>query len=215
VIGRRDILRACAAAPLAAVPCWPALAASERLAFNIIRHDSVIGTHVLEFTPQGDGADIRIAVDIHVGLGFITLFRYELRALQQWRGGATTHAEATTNDDGTNTWMRADRDARGLWITASQMERYLAPVDAQLATHWSMLELRGPWINPQDGRLLKPTVTPRGTERVNLADGTPVTADRYTMSGDARLDLWYDEARRWAALSFSARDGSAIRYERL
>lgn len=216
MIGRRHILLAGAAAPLlAAVPRQPAAAGSDQIAFNIIRHGSVIGTHVLDFTPQGDGMDIRIAVDIRVGLGPITLFRYRLQALEQWRGGATAYAEAATNDDGTKTTMRAERDERGLWVRASRLERYLAPPDARLATHWNMAELNGPWINPQDGRLLSPRVTPRGPERVPLADGQAISADRYSVSGDARLDLWYDEINRWAALSFEAHDGSTIRYERL
>src|SRR5215469_2972882 len=55
MIGRREILRACAAAPLVAVARHlPAIAGSDQIAFNIVRKDSVIGTHVLDFAPEGD-----------------------------------------------------------------------------------------------------------------------------------------------------------------
>jgi hypothetical protein len=186
---------------------------SGRLAFRVMRKGSDIGTHALTFSRMGDGLDINIAVDIAVHFGPFVLYRYTLRGLEQWRGGAVSQVEASTNDDGTQHHMRAYRDARGLWVEGSQALRYLAPPNALPATHWNMAELDGPWINPQDGKLLHPAVHRIGSDQVPLADGRLVRADNFKLTGDARLELWYTAASQWAALLFNAKDGSLVRYE--
>ncbi|MGC8469304.1 MAG: DUF6134 family protein, partial [Acetobacteraceae bacterium] len=42
-----------------------------------------------------------------------------------------------------------------------------------------------------------------------------VAAEHYHLSGDLRLDIWYDPDRIWIGLAFSGSDGSRITYERL
>ena len=188
--------------------------ASGQLAFAVIRGQRRIGEHRLVFTPQPGGVDIRIAVDIAVRFGPITLFHYALRGLEQWRGGQCVHAAANANNDGTKVWMVADRDPRGLWVSGSKAERYLAPANALVASHWNKAELRGPWINLQDGKLFHPQCRDAGPGPVLLAGGLRQPAERYVISGDVHLDMWY-EGPVWSGLMFKAKDGSEIRYEKL
>ena len=75
----------------------PAIPDDNRRAFRITRNGSAIGTHVLTFARLDNGFDIRIAVAIAVGFGPITLFRYALRGLEQWRNGTAIHLDATAN----------------------------------------------------------------------------------------------------------------------
>jgi hypothetical protein len=214
MIGRRGALLGVATACVAR-GARAALPVPEdgRLAFRIMRKGSAIGTHVLTFARQDNGVDISIAVDIAVGLGPLVLFHYSLRGLEQWRDGVVTHVEATTDDDGTPDHMHADRDVRGLWVQGSKASRYLAPADALPATHWNIAELDGPWINPQDGRLFHPVVHRVGSDQVTLAGGRVAQAMDFKLSGDVHLELWYSAAREWCALSFTAKDGSLVRYE--
>lgn len=214
MIGRRSLLLSTVGAGVArAAHASLPVPASDRIAFRVMRKGSAIGTHVLIFSRVADDLDISIAVDIAVRFGPLVLFSYTLRGIEQWRGGMVSHVEANTNDDGTPDHMRADRDARGLWVEGSKAPRYLAPPDALPATHWNMAELNGPWINPQDGRLLHPAVDRLGLDKVLLADGRPVAADAFKLTGDPRLELWYTPARQWTALLFTAKDGSLVRYE--
>ena len=185
----------------------------DRIAFDIIRHDDKIGSHILTFDHVPGGFDVHIAVDIAVGIGPLILFRYKLRGLEQWRDGVVSHVEATTNDDGAPNWMHADRSPSGLSVIGSKTEPYIAPADALPATHWNKADLAGPWINPQDGRLLRPRVTDKSVELVSLAGGRAARADHFVVSGDAQLDIWYTDTGRWAGLRFAAQDGSIIRYE--
>jgi hypothetical protein len=213
MIGRRAIL----SGAVAVIPRIASLAREPSyqrcLAFNVVRQDSVIGTHVLTFTRHDAGLDVAIAVDIAVGFGPLTLFRYKLRALEQWREGRVAHVDATTNDDGITDVMRADRNAQGLWVQGSKASRYLAPTDALPATHWNMAELAVPWINPQDGRLFRPSVQLTGTAPIRLAGGGTRAAAHYAVTGDLSLEICYDAADQWCALSFKAKDDSLVHYE--
>jgi len=208
LIGRRQFLLAGAATTLVAAA--PPL---DRLAFRVIRSGDVIGSHVLTFKPTDAGFEVQIAVDIEVDFGPLTLFHYTLRGVEQWRDGQVVHVAATTDNDGRTCYMRADRTADGLLVAGSGTTPYLAPEKALPATHWNVAELNGPWINPQDGKLLRPTVARDSVQPVVLADGRSVEAEHYVLSGDAKLEIWYDTHRRWTALRFKAKDGSDVRYE--
>ncbi len=172
-----------------------------------------IGSHRLHFTRVQNGLDIRIDVAIKVTFGPITLFRYRLRGIEQWRDGHVVRLAAKTDDDGTRDFMNADRNVEGLWVTGTRATRYLAPPDALPATHWNEAELHSPWINPQDGRLLRPECKPMGSGPVQRASGPDLTAQHYDISGDVRMQLWYTNTHHWVGLDFAARDGSLVRYE--
>jgi hypothetical protein len=195
---------------LGAAPVPPS---GDRIAFDIVRRGDRIGSHILTFDRVPGGFDVHIAVDIAVGIGPLILFRYKLRGVEQWREGLVTHVDATTNHDGAPNWMRADRSSGGLVVSGSKAQPYVAPADALPATHWNVAELAGPWINPEDGRLFRPRVTEKGVDLFRLGDGRSVPADHFVLSGEVRLDIWYDDAKRWTGLGFNAGDGSAIRYE--
>lgn len=186
---------------------------SDKISFRVMRKGSAIGFHRLDFTPQPNGLDIRITVRIAVSFGPITLFRYRLDGVEQWRSGQVVRLAASTNDDGTHEKMQAVRDRKGLWVTGNKIKRYLAPSNALPATHWNEAELHSPWINPQNGRLLHPTVTPLGPGPVEIAPGRDATERRFAITGDVHMQIWYSQAHRWAGLTFTARDGSLIRYQ--
>ena len=69
-------------------------------------------------------------------------------------------------------------------------------------------------LNPQGGRLLYSTVTTLrpGPAPANAACDT--TAERYDLSGDVHMQIWCTRTHRWVGLTFSAHDGSLVRYER-
>jgi hypothetical protein len=210
VIGRRQFLIAGGAASL--ITAAPPLPATDRLAFQVTRDDSPVGTHVLIFETRDDGFDIHIAVDIAVKFGPFTLFRYTLRGLEQWRGGRFARLDTNTDDDGTADHAMVERDGDALRVSGSKGPAYIAPADAHVATHWNHAELDGPWINPQDGRLMRLAVTPKGSETIRLGDGSSLSARHFALSGEVRMDLWYDAADRWCQLTALAQDGSHLRY---
>jgi hypothetical protein len=216
LIGRRNFLLSTAA--LAAAPAARAASVltpgAPQIRFNVVREGSVIGTHALTFYPAEDGMDVQVDVEIVVRFGPIAFFRYTLNGIEQWRGGQVQHVAMQANDDGTPHFCAVERDADGLWVTGSRAPRYLAPPKALPATHWNEAELSGPWINPQDGKLLHPQVADRGRDMVELGTGSTVSAERFDLSGEVQLQIWYSRAIGWTALNFTAQDGSLVRYER-
>jgi hypothetical protein len=210
VTGRRSLLLALAAgtSARAAVPD------NRMLAFHVQRNGSDIGTHVLDFSRDPDGLDITIAVDIAVGIGPLVLFRYRLRGTEKWRGGQVVQADVTTNNNGRAAFMRARREAEGLWVEGSASGRYLAPAGSLPATHWNPAEHDAPMVNPQDGKLFRPTVVRSGLRQMQLPDGPSLAARRFTLTGEPEMLLWYDQADAWCALQAAGKDGSNITYHR-
>ncbi|MGC8475976.1 MAG: DUF6134 family protein [Acetobacteraceae bacterium] len=200
---------------LAASVVAPGVPRSDVLRFRLIREGSKIGAHVLHFLPRPEGMRVTIAVDIAVRFGPFVLYRYRLRGSETWRNGRCVGAASRTEDDGTPLFMRAERDASGFWVTGTHTPRYRAPPTALVASHWNQAELRGPWINLENGRLLHPHVTPLGVHPALLADGAQVPARSYSITGPATMRLWYTLGGVWTGLLFTASDGSLVRYERV
>ena len=221
-IGRRGLL-ACLGAACVSGLARPGKAAQAEalpvpeggLAFRIVRNGSEIGKHTVTFRQDGNTLRVDVAVEILVKFGPIPVYRYVHNASETWRGGILVAADGKTNDDGKARSMNAQAGPEGLVVEGTLSGRYVAPPGTMVANHWNRDELNGPMINPQGGMLLRPLVTPGPEEGVLLASGKRVPAKRFNLSGDARLDLWYDRSNTWAATRFNPEDGSEVLYERI
>jgi hypothetical protein len=214
MIRRREVLIGSAA--FAATPMLRAAlpVPGDRLGFDIVRKGSKLGTHELTFERSGDSLVVGVAVDLVFKIGFITLYRYSHHATERWAGDQVVALQTRTSDNGETFEVSGRRDASGLVVQGTKAPRYVAPVNALPATHWNRRELDGPWINTQDGRLMHPKVAAMGADTISTATGGSVRANHFVLSGDVQLDMWYDSRPSWAGLSFKAKDGSLIRYER-
>jgi hypothetical protein len=185
------------------------------LGFDVMRKGSKIGTHLLTFDQQGDNLTVHVDVELRVGLGFIVLFRYSHHATEVWKGGQLVSLDTVTNDDGAPNTVTGRRTADGFKVEGTKAHLYTAPEDALPATHWNRKMLDGPMINTQDGRLLRPKITPMGNDLIPVAAGAKIRAQHFALSGDAILDTYYDGTPNWVGLNFKAGDGSLILYERV
>ena len=195
----------------AALPVPP----SGRLAFAVLRKGSRLGTHVVTFEHSGDALAVHITVDLAYKFGPITLYRYHHRGSERWQNGELAAISSSTDDNGTPCHASGRREARGFVVEGSKAASYVAPAEALPANHWNRAQLGGPWINTQDGRLFHPRVASLGPDTIPLAGGGALRANHFRMSGDVQLDSWYEPTAQWAGLSFTAKDGSVVRYERL
>lgn len=216
MIDRREMLvggAMLAALPGAARAALP-IPAGDRLGFDIIRKGSRLGAHVLTFERSGNDLTVRVAMELVVKAAFITLYRYRHSAVEHWSGDQVVALETATDDGGTKYVVTGKRTPAGLVIEATGRPRFVAPADASPATHWNRHQLDGPWINTQDGKIFRPKVVLAGSEAIATARAGPVKANRYQLSGDVAMALWYDARPSWAGLSFTGKDGTEIRYVR-
>lgn len=211
MIRRRLLLAGMAALPasgaLAALP----VPAARRLDFRVVRNGSGIGRHVLAFEPDGSRLTVRISVDLAVGFGPITLYRYTHRAVERWEDGRVVSFEAQTNDDGSRSTITMRREGDALAVDSSRAGRFIAPPGALPATHWNRRMLDGPFINTQTGEVLTPTVRREGPEPLPWAPQRQ--GERFVLGGAVDLETWYDASPAWIGLRFRGSDGSAIHYE--
>ena len=216
----------CGLAPLAgAQPCAAGaeglpVPPGGRLAFTILRSGATVGSHVVRFARTGAALLVTSEVSIVIRFGPIPVFRYIHHVEEAWDmnadgSGALRSASANTDDDGTKHFMRARATPQGLAVESDKGGAYTAPPGTLIATHWNRAELDGPMVNPQGGKLLAPQVRIGPTAPVALADGSAVEARRYALTGDARLDLWYDLSAQWTATRFVAQDDSVVLYRRV
>jgi hypothetical protein len=190
----------------------PGVPASGRLAFRVLRNGAELGAHTIRFRPEGAVTRVEIAIDYLVKLGFITVFRYKMRAHESWVDGVLSAADAKTDDNGKAHFLRAAREGDALMVEGSGAPRYQAPAHALLCTHWNQAQLSAPVINPRDGSLMNFTVTPGGAGQVADSVGTLRAAQRYALSGPGSVELWYGEDGIWTGLQAKGPDGSKISY---
>lgn len=190
----------------------PGVPTSGKLAFRALRNGSALGSHEIAFSRRGDRLVVDIAADYVVKLGFLTLFRYSLRAQEIWVGDAMQTARGRTDNNGTAEFVAVERDSDAFRVEGSRARPYRAPLAWRLATHWNPEQLAGPMIHPQDGSVLRYVVSPRGREKLRDAQGATREAEHYALSGETPLELWYDADGIWTSLKARATDGSTILY---
>lgn len=219
---RRRALAAGAAALAVVGPAQPArsdqaginLPPREALAFHILRDGSKVGTHRITFEQHGANTVARVAIDIAVSYGWVTVYRFTHRATEIWQGDRCIGIDSHTDDNGSAAWMRTEPDPGGaLRVSGSGTAPYAAPPGALVSTYWNRAILHAaPLISSQDGRLTGQRVLSGGLEDVPCVGGT-LRARHHQMLGDRTMDIWFDLDDRWAHLRF-ARDGAMIIYLR-
>lgn len=179
-------------------------------AFAVDRNGTQIGHHRLRFIRDGARLNVEIDIQLEVKLAFITLYRYRHSNRELWEDGQLLSFTSRTDDNGTPHQVRARRAGEVILVEGDQGP-VEAPGDAMPTTYWHRSFLDAPvWIDTQSGGLKRCQVTPKGTVRIAAA-GSSVAADRFAITGDLFLDLWYAQDH-WVKLEFAGSDGSIIDY---
>jgi hypothetical protein len=183
-------------------------AAPRELAFEVWREGSPIGRHSLAFQTEGDRLQVDIAIDLAVGLGPITLYRYRHRSQEAWQGGKLVALSTETNDDGAKFAVRAKALPEGLLVGNQILPANLIPT-----SYWHVAAMtRSQLLDSQDGSVRLVSVAKIGRETADIA-GAAQPVDRYRISGDLEMELLYLPNGEWAGLEFMAK-GSKITYRR-
>jgi hypothetical protein len=194
------------------IPAY-ALTNSHTLRFSALRDGSPFGRH--EVVVQKDGARfiVNININLRVGLGPLTLFRYDHQNREVWESGKLLSLETRTDDNGEKHWVKGQAIADGFRVESAHGQ-FVAPANIMTTSYWQENTVaQQQLIDTQTGQLLKVASTKAGYDSLDI-DGKMIRATRYRVSGDLGLTLWYDEHGRWVKLAFPAR-GSEIEYQLL
>jgi hypothetical protein len=214
VIARRGLLAAGLATLATRARAATGIPANGRLAFAAFRNDSAIGTHTLDFADSGDTLTVTIRVHFTVGLGPITLYRYDMQGTEIWAGGRFVALDTQTDDDGTRHRVTVRREAAGLRVQSLGRPDQIMDGAALPLTHWAVACMSAPLFNPQDGVPIADRTTLEGSQMITLPGGRSIATRAYRLNGAMAIQDWYDESQIWVQLKAKAKDGSQIEYRR-
>lgn len=224
-------MRSLRATTLFLVALWPALASATEDAYPSIvnyavtRNGQPVGRHTIAFQRQGALRIVDIDSHANVRVLGINAYRYTHRGREVWNGEQLQSLQATTDDNGRRSSVRAEHQGGRLAVergtpaavglvsaSASGASREYLPADTMPTSQWKARQVtQSALLNTQDGTLIRVQVRSLGRENVRTGAGT-IPAARYAYSGGLQMNQWFDDRGRWVKGSFVAFDGSTIEY---
>ncbi|MDJ0950972.1 MAG: DUF6134 family protein [Alphaproteobacteria bacterium] len=207
---KRAIVLGTVMAAFMAAPAVASLYGTQALEFVMMRDGDPIGNHSVSFRRVDQETQVDVVIDIEVSLAFVTLFRYQHRNREVWQDGRLIALESWTDDDGEEYRVSARAVDGGLMVEGSS-GRFMAPADIIPTSYWHPETVaQDRLLDTQSGRILEVAVKPEGSETIEM-DGVQVPAERYSLSGDLTMTLWYGPGKQWVKTTFEAR-GAEVEY---
>lgn len=184
---------------------------SNQFAFSVWRKGSQIGEHRLTFREDGDDLVVDVDINLQVKLGFVTLFRYTHHNTEIWRDGKLVSLDSETHDDGSD-FRLSVRPAGDVLDVDGWAGQFQVPADTLSSSYWNPDTIyRSRILDTQRGYLMDVNTEWLGEETIEAATGR-IAANRYRISGDLTMDIWYSQGGQWVKLDFATR-GSTISYQ--
>lgn len=207
-----NVVAALSATALLAIPSLAAVPGNGSIIFEVLRGDDPMGEHSLRFERRGEELHVFVDIELEVKLAFFTAFRYSHSNHEVWRDGRLLSIETRTDDDGTEFFVSGRATAEG-FLVESKSGSELLPADLLPTSYWHPDTVeRSRFLDTQKGQLVEMTARMVGEESLTIGN-TEVSATRYRMTGDLKLDLWYAANGEWVKVAFEAR-GEDIDYLR-
>ncbi len=181
------------------------------LVFEVYRNGDRFGTHAVSFRESGDELEVETDIDLRVGLGPVTFFRYRHDAREVWRDGQLVSLNSQTLKDGRNLSLNVASNGAEALDIEGEAGVSAAPLGSVPTSYWNMALIeRTEMLNTETGELMPISVRELGAENVE-AGGETVRATRYRIDGGPiPLDILYDDDQRWVGLAFTARGSEVI-----
>ncbi|MBI1199755.1 MAG: hypothetical protein GC203_18000 [Phenylobacterium sp.] len=197
-MARRELIAG--AAGLVMAP-GAALAAPNRLAFQVFRNGTRVGDHQITFTGDDAARTVTTDVTMVVKLGPVPVFKYRHKAVERWAGGKWASVETSTNSNGKMQTVSAQ--AMGGYVQIDGPAGSIrGPADAVPLSHWNQASFGHPLFNQQEGKMLKVRCS-------------QVAAGHWAIRGETEIDDFYDAKGDWMALKGKLDDGSTMEYRRV
>jgi hypothetical protein len=174
----------------------PAMAAAPRdLAFDIYRKGEKVGEHEVRFASSSGGLRVTSRAELTVKVAFITAYRYEQLADDEWREDVLVRTRITTDDDGEKFLVTAEAQ-NGKLLVSGPTGGYALPLGIMTdISFWNLAITEQPrLIDSQSAELVPVRVKPDAIEAITVR-GRTIQARRFAMTASRGRSgtTWYDE----------------------
>jgi len=199
--------------PCQSVNTWrdPLNLYGNEVVFKVLRDGDEVGFHRVVFSSAGDSLIAKTEFSLEVKVLFLTAYRYRYASTDVWRDGCLISVDATVDENGDQTSVRADADNQSVTIAGPSG---VETADAGIfpTNHWHAGVIGAERVlNTITGKVADVRIVDDGVDWV-MVNGETYPARRYHYTGDLRNTVWYDDAGRWVKMRFTAEDGSTIEY---
>ncbi|NQU72206.1 MAG: hypothetical protein HQ514_16755 [Rhodospirillales bacterium] len=181
------------------------------LSYTVLRNGDPIGSHGYSFKEDGGRLVVDINTDIKVKVAFLTVYRFEHQASEEWHRGKLVSTTSVTNDDGENHKLKVSFGGSNLKIDGDG-KKSVAAYGSMPASLWHPDTVKNSvLLNTLDGTMMSVKVDELGPEQVKVK-GHDVSAQHYRLTGDLERELWFDPSGTLVQVRFKGDDGSDISY---
>lgn len=201
---RAAALAACAAAPLAVhANDWN---------FSVFLDEKPIGEHRFSLAGPADARKVVSEAAFNVKLLGLTVYRYRHRAVESWRGDCLAGLDATTDDDGKASRVRAEAEGDGLAVVTDAGTQALKGCVMSFAYWNPAIQRQARLLNAQTGRSESVQVRAAGGGMLDVR-GRRVAGTRWRIEGPAQpIDVWYSAEGEWLGLDSTVDGGRKLSY---
>lgn len=187
-------------------------AAQQNMVFDVLRDGEKIGEHRVDFEHEEDCLKVSVETAMAVRFAFVTVFRYDHKRVERWRGGALDSLAGMTNDDGEEYEVSIVQREGAYSRTVNGIDEEISgPVAVD--SLWSLDRLTaGKLFATTSDAVYQVRSDMLGKETIDLS-GAPIEAVRYRLSGQLSRDLWYGPDGMLAHLRYED-DGYVFEYVR-
>ena len=188
-----------------------------RLSFDVFLDERPIGFQHFDLQPTSDGMRVVTQAEFKVKVLRITVFEYDHRNEELWRGRCLQAIESTTNSNGTPYRVNGRAGETGFVLGGGGPARGLGDCVGTFA-YWDRSQIAGRdrLLNSQTGEYVAVEARPLGAGTLTLG-GREVSVERLALSGrDIDITLTYaSDSGEWLALDSRIESGRMLRYRRV
>lgn len=201
-----------------------AQAATKEWSFDVYLDKNKIGQHSFKLSDNGQ---LVSEANFQVKLLFVTAYKYQHMAKEQWKNDCVTDLDATTTENKVLSKVSGhltDGKFEVKSVVGSDEKTQSLPECVMTFAYWNPKILtQTKLLNPQNGEWLNTNIKLLGDEKIVVNGEQKATKHYHLLANSAdkpndkpklNIDLWYDANNDWLALQSTTPEGYKIIYRR-
>lgn len=190
----------------------PLAGQEQHLKFKVFLDNDEIGSHQVSIKKNNQKKNVSISADFDVKFLFLSVYRYQHKTEEVWKGNCLHSIDAKTNDNGENLFVRKVDNTNSFKVETHSGKKELNGCVRSFA-YWDPELLKTTkLLNSQTGDYEAVRFERVGQNQIKI-NGKPVHALQYKLTAGSKvINLWYSENMQWIALKSKTDDGYMLSY---